>query len=409
MRLLAVGCLAIVAGSCATAADPCAKISGTCIAVTVSSRVVKQVDTLVFAAGDPINGMTTSSVGHPSDLPIHLAVTIPATVSGGVRFDVTGLLNHVEAGVGSAQTVLQSGAHTAMSIDLEPSGSAGPDDGGDDLPSTDMSLGSAVAARLIGPLSTSTVTNHRPHVHWELPTGAMNPVLEFCSTRACTQTVTPGIVDASGASGTPSSDLPVGTVFWRVRTSDGTAEAISATWELKVGKRVQQIESVDTSWGTFVDVNGDGRGDIVVGAPTAAVKGAANVGRVYIFHSGDSGIATTPQIIDGAGAESRFGSLVLSAGDVNGDGYADLVVVDGASQAFVFHGGARWVDEWGHAEHDDSSIRLQPESRSGRRHRRRWLCGSRRRRAAEWNARRRICPPRIRQRRVEDRYVDGER
>jgi hypothetical protein len=111
-------------------------------------------------------------------------------------------------------------------------------------------------------------------------------------------------------------------------------------WEFTVRHRAKQLEAVDTSWGTFVDVNGDGHADVAVGAPAAAVKGVAGLGRLYIFHSTGAGLETTPVVIDGTGAEnSQFASQVSSAGDLNGDGYGDLLTVDAGLHALIFHGG----------------------------------------------------------------------
>lgn len=77
---------------------------------------------------------------------------------------------------------------------------------------------------------------------------------------------------------------------------------------------------------TLGDMNGDGYADLIVGAPLWNT----NVGRVYIFHSaGNAGITTTFSVfansaINGTVASGEFGSAAV-AGDVNGDGYADLV------------------------------------------------------------------------------------
>ncbi|MGZ3440012.1 MAG: FG-GAP-like repeat-containing protein, partial [Polyangia bacterium] len=210
--------------------------------------------------------------------------------------------------------------------------------------STDIASGPPVAARLVYPLSTSTVTNHRPHVRWQLAAAATNPQLEFCTTRACDQLIGSTTIDAGGLSGSPTADLPVGTVFWRVRTTGPGGESNSATWEFTVQKRFKPIESIDTSWGTFLDVNGDGRGDVAVGAPLAPVKGVTGVGRVYIFNSNVTGFETTPVVIDGGGGmTSELGVLVFSAGDVNGDGFADLAVVNAAGDTFIYHSGPNGI------------------------------------------------------------------
>lgn len=77
------------------------------------------------------------------------------------------------------------------------------------------------------------------------------------------------------------------------------------------------------------DINGDGFGDLVVGgASFVHSRGTASIlGSL-------TGTAAIPQrILEGAATSDSFGWSVAGAGDVNGDGYADLVI--GAV-------GARW-------------------------------------------------------------------
>jgi hypothetical protein len=74
------------------------------------------------------------------------------------------------------------------------------------------------------------------------------------------------------------------------------------------------------------DVNGDGYDDIAVGAPQFDT-GEEDVGAVFVYHGSAGGLSGTPDWTAEAGPTgSRFGYSVGAAGDVNGDGYADLVV-----------------------------------------------------------------------------------
>ncbi|MCB9683784.1 MAG: FG-GAP repeat protein [Alphaproteobacteria bacterium] len=75
------------------------------------------------------------------------------------------------------------------------------------------------------------------------------------------------------------------------------------------------------------DVNGDGYDDVVVSAFTWVAPGAQFPGAVLVYHGSAAGLAASPSWSAAAAQpNSEFGSAVASAGDVNGDGYDDLVV-----------------------------------------------------------------------------------
>jgi hypothetical protein len=72
------------------------------------------------------------------------------------------------------------------------------------------------------------------------------------------------------------------------------------------------------------DVNNDGIADVIVGAPSQIGRR----GWAYVYHGSDSGLSTEPDwMVDFFEQEdSLFGYSVATAGDVNGDGYSDVVV-----------------------------------------------------------------------------------
>lgn len=100
--------------------------------------------------------------------------------------------------------------------------------------------------------------------------------------------------------------------------------------------------------GTFVtggDMNGDGFADVALGAPA---NGAGTPGRAYVYFGGVSADTAADLVLLGEGEGDRFGQSVALDGDTNGDGHADLVV--GANQSspdpgalYVFFGGG-WPD-----------------------------------------------------------------
>ena len=74
------------------------------------------------------------------------------------------------------------------------------------------------------------------------------------------------------------------------------------------------------------DLNNDGYDDILVGAPNADGIGT-NSGQVYLYLGTSTGPATTATWTgDGEAAGDGFGQSIAALGDLNGDGYADFAV-----------------------------------------------------------------------------------
>jgi PKD repeat protein len=102
------------------------------------------------------------------------------------------------------------------------------------------------------------------------------------------------------------------------------------------------------SVGTAGDVNGDGYDDVIVAAHWYD-NGQTDEGRVYVYHGSASGLRTTASwTMESDQPHAYSGGSVSTAGDVNGDGYDDVIV--GANyydngqtdegRAFVYHGSA---------------------------------------------------------------------
>ena len=74
------------------------------------------------------------------------------------------------------------------------------------------------------------------------------------------------------------------------------------------------------------DVNGDGYDDVIVGAHQFS-NGENIEGVAFVYLGSETGLSTTPQVtLEGDVAEADFGWSVSGAGDVNGDGYDDVIV-----------------------------------------------------------------------------------
>jgi FG-GAP-like repeat/FG-GAP repeat len=92
------------------------------------------------------------------------------------------------------------------------------------------------------------------------------------------------------------------------------------------------------------DFNGDGKGDVIVGATGDDNRGADS-GSAFIFF-GPIPWGTTinnPRkhadvILNGQNTYDYFGSSVASAGDFNGDGKDDVIVGTSSNSAFIFFG-----------------------------------------------------------------------
>ncbi len=106
------------------------------------------------------------------------------------------------------------------------------------------------------------------------------------------------------------------------------------------------------------DVNGDGVDDILIGAPAAIGYGfAVSAGESYVVFGSNAGFAasfdlssldgTNGFIIGGLLDNDSFGAAVSSAGDINGDGFSDIIIgaytadpaaKDAAGESYVIFG-----------------------------------------------------------------------
>ena len=180
--------------------------------------------------------------------------------------------------------------------------------------------------RQIAPLSTATVTSRTPTLRWVMPNEVDGARVELCRNRAMTSRCT--TLDATGTSVAPSSALAPGVWYWRAspRTGGQIGSGTNAVWQFRVGAR---SAGQDASWGTEPDFDGDGIADVAAGSGLD--------GHVFVFMGTSAGPSAMP-------ARSYAGTTVASAGDVDGDGFTDLVVgassgADSQSTAAVFLGG----------------------------------------------------------------------
>jgi hypothetical protein len=105
--------------------------------------------------------------------------------------------------------------------------------------------------------------------------------------------------------------------------------------------------------GSAGDVNQDGYADILVGAPLASPGGVSGAGKVSLYYGSPSGPAHTPaRVFVGSAASVHLGGSVNGIGDVDGDGYPEVAVSEvdyGNGQTFegrvlVYRGGPGGVE-----------------------------------------------------------------
>ena len=135
------------------------------------------------------------------------------------------------------------------------------------------------------------------------------------------------------------------------------------------GFRLDGLDSYDQSGGSVSsagDVNGDGFDDLIVGAASADPNGVIGAGESYFIFGGAvapgaNGVLNLSALdgmngfrIDGIDRLDLSGRSVSSAGDVNGDGFDDLIIGalgadpngnSSAGESYVIYGGATGTED----------------------------------------------------------------
>jgi len=130
----------------------------------------------------------------------------------------------------------------------------------------------------------------------------------------------------------------------------GSAAGLSASPNSTPDDADQAGASFGTSVACAGDVNGDGYSDVIIGAPLYNDGANAAEGRAFVYYGSAAGLSATPISTpdDADQANAFFGYKVACAGDVNGDGYSDVIIGaylydDGFTnegKAFIYHGSA---------------------------------------------------------------------
>jgi hypothetical protein len=179
-----------------------------------------------------------------------------------------------------------------------------------------------------------------------------------------------------GASDYDAGEINEGAAFVFLGGASGIAHGNPATADAQLEAN-QASAYLGNSVSGAGDVDGDGYADVIVGASDYDA-GQTDEGAAFVFEGGAAGIAdgnplTANAQLEANQAYSWLGTSVSGAGDVNGDGYADVIV--GATDydagktdegaAFVFLGGGAGVSSGGPATAEARLVARQVEAYLG--------------------------------------------
>jgi hypothetical protein len=128
----------------------------------------------------------------------------------------------------------------------------------------------------------------------------------------------------------------------------GSPTGLSLEPDLLLQSNQPNNSAYGRSVGTAGDVNGDGWDDVIVGAPLYELGSPfIQDGRVFVYHGSASGLSTQEDwSVTGGQSNCYLGFYSETAGDVNNDGYDDVIVSavefdNGEAEegrAYVYHG-----------------------------------------------------------------------
>ncbi|MEC9073450.1 MAG: FG-GAP-like repeat-containing protein, partial [Myxococcota bacterium] len=188
--------------------------------------------------------------------------------------------------------------------------------------------------RPVAPLSGVTISSRRPVFEVELPDAGDATQITVCSDRLCQEVVQ--VFSVVGPKGKPPEDLPSGALFWYSQTKAAgiAGQETSVIWSLYVPNT---DAPVDSNWGSSMDFNQDGFSDVAIGS--CGSEGCTS--SIFVHYSNpDGGISSTPdsEVSEPAGGAGGFGASLASAGDTDGNGFPEMLLGT-SSDSKVYHYG----------------------------------------------------------------------
>ncbi|MGB0592119.1 MAG: VCBS repeat-containing protein [Myxococcota bacterium] len=175
--------------------------------------------------------------------------------------------------------------------------------------------------RQLWPLSTARSTSNRPVFRVAMvPETLESARITLCEDVSCEAELL--TFEIMGGSGPCPEPVPSGPIYWYAEGVVGgeVVTGMTPVWQLHIPAHPAPHA---TAWGSTFDLELDGYADVLVGS--CGLSGCTEL--VGLHQGGSAGPSPLPvDIITDPQASSSFGFSVSTAGDVNGDGLPDLIV-----------------------------------------------------------------------------------